>query len=165
MIDVQDLHFYFLVYGKHLRGMIDSPPAHVGDVQQAVDASQVDERAELGDVFHHALAALAHFQFGQELGFFLRPLRFDQRPAADDDVPPRFVDLKHDALNGPADVIADVGGPADVHLAGRQEDVHADVDQKPALDLPRDYARDYVAFAHDFNHFHPGFDLLGLALA
>ena len=34
-----------------------------------------------------------------------------------------------------ADVIADVGGPADIDLAGRQKDVDADVDQQAALDL------------------------------
>ena len=46
----------------HLRGMADAAPAHVGDVQQAVDAAQVDERAELGDVLDHALAELADFE-------------------------------------------------------------------------------------------------------
>ena len=44
------------------RRMVDAAPAHVGDVQQAVDAAQVDERAELGDVLDHALAELADFE-------------------------------------------------------------------------------------------------------
>ena len=75
VVDVQDLHFDFLVDGDHLRGMVDAAPAHVGDVQQAVDAAQVDERAELGDVLDHALAELADFQLGQQLGLLLGPLR------------------------------------------------------------------------------------------
>ena len=61
-IDVQDHHFDFLVDGHHLRRMADAAPAHVGDVQQAVDAAQVDERAELGDVLDHALADLARLR-------------------------------------------------------------------------------------------------------
>ena len=59
VVDVQDLHFDFLIDGDHFGGMVDASPAHVGDVQQAVDAAQVDERAELGDVLDDALAALA----------------------------------------------------------------------------------------------------------
>jgi hypothetical protein len=144
---------------------IDASPTHVGDVQQAVDAAQVDEGPELGDIFNDALAALAGFQFGQELRFFLGPLGLDKRAAADDDVTPGFVDFKHDALDCAADVIADVGGPADVDLAGGQEDVHADVDQESALDLARDDSRDHVAFVDGFDDLHPGFDLFGLALA
>ena len=56
-------------------------------------------------------------------------------------------------------------GPADVDLAGRQEDVHADIDQQPALDLPRGHAGDDVAFVDRLHHLQPGLDLFGLALA
>ena len=165
VVDVQDLHFDFLVDGHHFRGVVDAAPAHVGDVQQAVDAAEVDEGAELGDVLDHALAAMADFQLGQQLGLLLRPLRLDQRAAADDDVPPRLVDLQHQALDGAADVVADVGRAADVDLAGRQEDVHADVHQQAALDLARDHAGDHVALVDRLHHLQPGLDLLGLALA
>ena len=150
----------------HLGGMVDAAPAHVGDVQQAVDAAQVDERAEVGDVLDHALAELADFELGEQLLLLFGPLLLDQRPAADDDVPPRFVDLQHHALDGAADVVADVGRPADIDLAGRQEDVHADdVDQQAALDLAGDDAGDHVAFVDRLHDLHPGFDLVGLALA
>ena len=64
-----------------------------------------------------------------------------------------------------ADVVADVGRAADVDLAGRQEDVHADVDQQAALDLARDHAGDDVALVDGLHHLQPGLDLLGLALA
>ena len=145
--------------------MADAAPAHVGDVQQAVDAAQVDERAELGDVLDHALAELADFERAEQLGLLLGPFGLDQRPAADDDVAPRVVDLQHDALDRAADVVADVGRAADVDLAGRQEDVDADVDQQPALDLARDRAGDDVVFVDGLHHLQPGLDLLGLALA
>ena len=145
--------------------MVDAAPAHVGDVQQAVDAAQVDERAELGDVLDDALAELADFELGEQLRLLLGPLGLDQRAAADDDVAPRLVDLQHDALDRPADVVADVGRAADVDLAGRQEDVHADVDQQAALDLARDHAGDDVALVDGLHDLQPGLDLLGLALA
>ena len=118
--------------------MIDAAPAHVGDVQQAVDAAQVDERAEVGDVLDDALAELADFELLEQLGLLLRPLGLDEAAAADDDVAAGFVDLEHQALDLFADVFADVVRPADIDLAGRQEHVDADVDQQAALDLARD---------------------------
>ena len=165
VVDVQDLDFDFLVDGDHLGGMADAAPTHVGDVQQAVDAAQVDEGAELGDVLDHALAAVADFQLGQELGLLFRPFGLDQGPAADDDVAAGLVDLQHQRLNGPSDVVADVGRAADVDLAGGQEHRHADIDQQPALDLAGGHAGDDVALMDRIHDRHPGLDLLGLALA
>ena len=70
----------------------------------------------------------------------------DQLAAADDDVAPALVDLEDHALDLLIDVIGDVGRAADVDLAGRQEDVDADIDQQAALDLAGDLALDDVAF-------------------
>ena len=39
--------------------MTDSAPRHIGDVQQSVEATQIDERTEVGDVLHDAFADLA----------------------------------------------------------------------------------------------------------
>ena len=64
-----------------------------------------------------------------------------------------------------ADVVADVVRAADVDLAGRQEDVDADVDEQTALDLAGDEAGDDVAFVDGLHDLHPLFDLLSLALA
>src|SRR2546428_14192522 len=44
----------------------DALPIYVGDVQQTVDAAQVDEGAEVGDVLHHALACLADLELLHE---------------------------------------------------------------------------------------------------
>ena len=111
------------------------------------------------------LRRCADFQLGQQLGLLLGPLGLDQGPAADDDVAAGFVDLQHQRLDGPADVVADVGGAADIDLAGRQEDGHADVHQQPALDLAGGHAGDDVALMDRIHDRHPGLDLLGLALA
>jgi hypothetical protein len=44
-----------LVDLDHVGRVVDPAPGHVGDVQQAVDAAEVDERAEVGDVLDRAL--------------------------------------------------------------------------------------------------------------
>ena len=57
-----------------------------------------------------------------------------------------FVDLQNLAFDLAADEIANVRRSANIHLAGRQEHVDADVDEQAALDLAADDAFDDVAF-------------------
>ena len=80
VIDVQDLHFDLLVDGDQFGRMVDPSPAHVGDVQESVDAAQVDEGAELGDILDDAPAALADFQLGEQLGLLFGPLGLGSGP-------------------------------------------------------------------------------------
>src|SRR5207244_3115915 len=49
LVDVQDHHLALVVDLDEVAGVVDPAPAHVGDVQQAVDAAGVDEGAEVGD--------------------------------------------------------------------------------------------------------------------
>ena len=44
--------------------MAHAAPRHVGDVQQAVDAAEIDERAVVGDVLD---GALEHLAFGERM--------------------------------------------------------------------------------------------------
>jgi hypothetical protein len=62
-------------------------PRHVGDVQQAVDAAEVDERTVVGEVLDHAADDRAFVQVVEQLGalFALRVL-FDHGTARNDDV-------------------------------------------------------------------------------
>ena len=57
---------------QRLGRMVDAPPGDVGDVQQAVDAAEIDEGAVVGDVLHHAVEDLAFLQAGDQLGALLR---------------------------------------------------------------------------------------------
>src|SRR5207237_649729 len=126
-------------------GIGDAAPTHVGDMQEAVDAAQIDEGAELGDVLDDALAHLMRLDLAQELFLHLGALILNQLAAADHDVAAGLVDLEDFAVDGATDVVGDVRRPADVHLAGRQEYVDADVDQQAALDLARHLTGNDVA--------------------
>src|SRR5690606_1098226 len=61
-IELEDAHFDFLADLHHFGRMLDALPRHVGDVQQAVDATQVDERAVIGEVLDHTLHDRAFLQ-------------------------------------------------------------------------------------------------------
>ena len=63
VVDVEDDDVEVLADLEHFGRMADAAPAHVGDVEQAVDAVEVDERAEVGDVLDRALADVARASF------------------------------------------------------------------------------------------------------
>src|SRR5262249_4547821 len=58
LVDLDDLDRDGLADGKHLRRVRYAPPGNVGDVQQSVDAAQIDEGAVVGDVLHRAFEHL-----------------------------------------------------------------------------------------------------------
>src|SRR6476661_3136776 len=133
--------------------MADAAPAHVSDVQQAIDAAQIDEGAELGDVFDDAFAKLADFERFQKLLLLFGAFLLDEGAATDHDVATRFVDFQHQTLDRAADVITDVGRAADIDLAGREEDTNAaDIDQEAALNLARDDAGNNVPLLDRVHH-------------
>src|SRR6478752_7103199 len=75
-IDLEDARFNFLSDGKNVRGLADAAPGDFRDVQQAVDAADIDERAVIGqapDGPAHGLAFLdlrVAALFGGALFFF-----------------------------------------------------------------------------------------------
>jgi len=164
-IDMQDHDLDFLIDRDHFRGMTDTFPAHICNVEQAINATEVDEGAEVSDVLDHTLAQLVDFQFTQQLFAVFLALLLDERSAADHDVAASFIDFQYLALHHSANIVANVAGAADVHLAGRQEHVDADIDQETAFDLARDGSRHHLTLLHGLHHLFPLQDLLSFALA
>ncbi len=152
---LQDLHLEQLADLDHLRGMVDSAPGHVGDVQQAVQPAQVHEHPEVGDVLDDALAQLALVDLGQDGGAHLVALGVQHRPAGDDDVPLLLVDLDDlERHRLPDEAVHRLQRP-EADLGAGQEGVHAhQVDDQAALD-----ALDHLAL-HLGLAVHRGFDLV-----
>ena len=78
LVHVEHDHVNFLADFEDFRWMRDSAPAHVRDVEQAVNAVQLDERAEIGDVLDRALADVAGRHFAEELRALLRAFGLDE---------------------------------------------------------------------------------------
>src|SRR3990172_5908536 len=70
-IDADDLYLDAVADGHDLARMSDASPCHVGDVQQSVDAAEIDEGAVVGDVLDHALDDLALFEPSHDLAALL----------------------------------------------------------------------------------------------
>src|SRR2546425_932431 len=135
-VDVEHLHLELLTDVHHLRGVRHATVAHVGDVQQAVHAAQVDERAEVGDVLDRALADLADGQLLHQHVALGLALGLEQHPARHDDIAAPLVELDDLELEGLPQQLVDVRHAPKRDLAARQEGVHAhQVHHHTAFDL------------------------------
>src|SRR3989449_3432218 len=101
-VDVEDFDFDLLPDVDHLGRVRHAAVAHVGDVEQAVHTPEVDEGAEVGDVFDDALPHLADLQLLHEDVALGLALGFEQHAAAHHDVAAPLVqldDLEFEALS------------------------------------------------------------------
>ena len=141
-VDVEDLDLEFLSDVGDLRGVPDPAPGHVGDVEEAVHASQIDERTEIGDVLDDTLPNLADLELlFQELSL-VGPLGLENHPSGNDDVPAPLVQLQDHEVVLVADQVVHVGNPAQRDLRSGQEGIHShEVHRDAALDLTLQHAR------------------------
>ena len=130
-------------------GWRETAPGHVGDVQQTVDAGQVDERAEVGQVLDGAVDHVADLDaFEEELALGVA-LGLDQFAAREDDVLAVVVDLDDLEIVRVADEAVEVLRRGDVDLAAGKERLDTDVDHEAAFDDALDLALDEaVAVEH-----------------
>ena len=77
-------------------------------MQQPVDATQVDECAEVGDVFDDALPHLIFLELLHQLFALAGPFVLENDSSRDDDVPSAFVELDDLELELLAEEFVDV---------------------------------------------------------
>ena len=136
VVDLDDLDLHLLADVEHLGRVIDAPPGDVGDMQQAVDAAEVDERAVVGDVLDHAVDDLTLFEILHQLLALLGAGLFQNGAAGDDDVAAAAVHLQDLERLRHVHQRADVADRTDVDLRARQERHRAvEIDGEAALDL------------------------------
>src|SRR5687768_12908525 len=128
--------------------MADALVADVGDMQQAVDPAEVDERTVIGDVLDDAFDDLVFLEAHDQARALLGAGLFEDGAARHDDIAAAAVHLQN--LEGLRDVHqrGDVADRADVDLAsGKEGDGAAEVDGEAALDPAEDDPLDAVAGA------------------
>src|SRR6266568_59208 len=163
-VDVEHDDVEFLSHLEDFGGMTDTAPAHVGDVEQPVQAVEIDKRAEVGDVLDGAFADVARSHFGQQLRAALVAFLFDQLAPGKNDVLPVLIDFDDLEIVGVVDVALQIPGRNDVDLRRRQEGLDADVDEQTAFDHGLHFAGDGAALVADGEDFVPVLFELGLFL-
>jgi hypothetical protein len=140
-VDLDDLDLDRLADGQDVGGMVDALPRDVGDMQQAVDAAEIDEGAVIGDVLDHAVDDLALGQVLHQFRALLGAGLFHDGPARHHDVAAALVHLEDLEGLGHVEQRGDVADRANVDLAaGQERHGAAEIDREAALDAPEDHA-------------------------
>ncbi len=158
---LQHDHVDLVVDLEQLRRVRHAAPRHVGDVQQAVDAAEVDERAVVGDVLDHAAEDLALGERVERVLLLLRVLLFEEHLAREHDVAALLVDLDDAHAQLLAAQRVEVPDGTDVDLRAGQERADADVHGETALDALDDAADDDLALGIGLLDLVPDLHLLG----
>src|SRR5260370_28364449 len=158
VVDLDDLDLDGLADGEHLGRVIDPAPGDIGDVQQAVDAAEINERTVIGDVLDHAVDHLTLFEVLHQLLALLGAGLFQNRAARHHDVAAAAIhleDLERLRIVHQGCYVAD---RTDVDLRARQEGHRAvEIDGEAALDLVEDDAVDLFVVLERLLELAPAF--------
>ncbi len=162
LVVLQNNDIDLIVDLEEFRRVTDAAPRHVRDVQQTVDAAEVDERAVVGDVLDHAAEDLALGERLERRLLLLGVLLFEEDLAREDDVAALLVDLD----DAHAELLPlqriEVANGTHVDLAAGQERADADVHRETALDAFDDATDHDLAFRKGALDLVPNLHLLGL---
>jgi cyclophilin family peptidyl-prolyl cis-trans isomerase len=120
-VDADDLHLHGIADGDHFARVVDALVAHVGDVEQAVDAAQIHEGTVIGDVLDDAVDHLAFGQVIDQFAALLGTGLFEHRATRDDDVAATTVHLQDLERLRHVHQRGDVADRADIDLRAGQE--------------------------------------------
>ncbi len=142
-VELENLDVDLVANVDDLRRMLDAFPSHVGDVQQAVHATEVDECAVVGEVLDDTFDLLTFLQGFQQSFTLGAVLGFQDTATGNDNVVAFLVELDDLELEFLAFEVSGVAHRADIHQGAWQERTDTvDVDGETAFDLAVDDALD-----------------------
>ena len=115
-------------------------------MKQTVHAIEIDERAEIGQVFDRAIDPVADFHTVHELLALFASLLLDQLTPAEHDVASVVVDLDDLEIVSIPDELLEIFWRNDVDLRRRQKRFHADVHHQSAFNDGFHFAFDQAVF-------------------
>ena len=113
--------------------MSESAPGHIGDVQQAIHTIEINECAEVGDVFHGADDAVAHVHAFHEFLSLFAALLLDHFAPAEHNVFAVVIELNDLEIVGVANELPQIFWRNDVDLRRRQKRLNADIHHQAAF--------------------------------
>src|SRR3954447_23367800 len=141
VVDLDDLDLHGLADGQHFRRVIDPAPCDVGDVQQAVDAAEINERAVVGDVLDHAIDHLTLFKILPQFLTLFGAGFLENSAARHHDVAAAAIHLEDLERLRIVHQRCDVADRADIDLRARQEGHRTvEIDGEAALNLVKNNA-------------------------
>ena len=163
-VDVEHLDGDLLADLDDLGRVVDVLPRQLGDVDETVDAAEVDEGTEVDDRGDDTAADLALLQLGQEVLANRRLGLLEPGTAGEHDVVAVLVELDDLGLDLLAHVGLEVADAAHLDERGREEAAQADVEDETTLDDLDDRALDDAVSLFDLLDGAPGPLVLGALL-
>src|SRR5690554_3101150 len=162
-VELEHLDGDLVAHGHNLAGMLDALPGHVGDVQQAVYAAQVNERTVVGEVLDDTGDLLAFLQGGEQRFTLGTVLGLKHGAAGNHHVVALGIELDDFEVEFFVLEVRGITNRTHVDQGTRKEGTDGvDIDGEATLDLAVDHALDDLFFLEGcFQHF-PGFGALGL---
>ena len=153
VVEIQDHHVDLLVHFHHLLWVTHTAVAHVGDVHQTVDASEVYEHTVRSDVLDSTFEDLTDFEALDDETLLLFELGLNEGLVRHHHVLELLVDLDNLEFHLLADILVEVADGLDVHLRTREErfqtkDVHDQAALGAALDRTLDDHVFFLGFVH-----------------
>ena len=143
-IVLEDLDIDLIANVDNFRRMLDTLPSHVGDVQQAVDATQIHERAVVGEVLDDTFDLLTFLQGFQQSFALGAVLGFQNTAAGNDNVVAFLVQLDDFEFELFAFQVSGITHRTDIDQGTWEERTDAvNVDSEAALNLTVDNARNH----------------------
>src|ERR1700736_4676872 len=142
LVELQYLHLDLVADIDQVARVSEPSPAHVRDVQQAIQAAHVHERAVVGEVLDRSGEDASLFK-RRERDRLLRVLvLFEEFLARDHDVAALLVELDDANFDLCTDVPVEVAHRANLNLGAGQECLDADIDRKATLDAAQNHSLD-----------------------
>src|SRR5690606_27348226 len=161
-VELQHLDVDLVANVDDLGRMLDALPGHVGDVQQAVHAAQVDECAVVGEVLDDTLDLLAFLQRFQQRFALGAVLGFQDATTGNDNVVALLVQLDDLEFEFLAFQVSGITHRTDIDQGTWQERTDAvNVDSEAALNLTVDNALDHFLSGESCFQNDPALGTLG----
>src|ERR1700728_1259668 len=161
-VELENAHVQLIAHLDDLGRVLDALPRHVGDVQQAVDAAEIDERAVIGEILHRTAHHRALLQVVHQRGALGGEFLLDHGAARHHDVIALLVELDDFELERLAFEVRGVAHRAHIHQRAGQEGAHVlDLDSETALDAPGDDAGHDLGLVERLLEAGPGAGALG----
>ena len=142
--------------------MSEATPSHVRDVEQAVHSIQIDERAEVGEIFHSALHLVADLHAFHEFLSLFTPFLLDQLTTAEHDVFAVVINLNDFKIVSVADKLLQIFRRNDVDLRCGQKCFDTDVYHQAAFDHGFHFSFDQAIAVKNTRDFVPVLTICGL---
>ncbi|EOC41797.1 hypothetical protein NM2001068_2188 [Neisseria meningitidis 2001068] len=156
LVEFQYFGFNFLTDFQDFTRVFHAPPCQIGDVQQTVDAAQVNECTVIGNVFNDAFDDGAFLQVFQQGFAFFTQSGFQNGAAGNNDVVAFFVQFDHFEFDLFAFEVRSVFYRTYVDQRTRQECADAaNHNGQAAFDFSVDDAGQDVAVFHGFFQGNP----------